>query len=30
MLMKLQEKSNELLIIQIYGFTEDADREQVE
>ena len=30
MLMKLQEKSNELLIIQIYGFTEDADGEQVE
>eukprot|EP00795_Rhopilema_esculentum_P009103 gene9103-16759_t len=30
MLMKLQEKSRELLITQIYGYTEDADREQVE
>eukprot|EP00795_Rhopilema_esculentum_P008942 gene8942-16575_t len=30
MLMKLQEKSGELLIIQIYGSTEDTDREQVE
>lgn len=29
-LTKLQEKSNEVLIVQIYGFTEDAEREDVE